>query len=80
MTISSSLEVLQELRRSELYAVRALSALTEETEYLRVDLEEHLARLQVLFGKMAREEVLLRDREALQQGPPRGIGEWLEED
>jgi hypothetical protein len=57
-----------------------LDGLTAEEEYLREALEEQLHGIQVLLDKVAVEEALLRDREALLSDPSAGLGEHLDDD
>ena len=66
---------------SEHYAKRALERLDSSTEYLRDELEDHLARLQTLLGKMNHDEALERDRAfLLSDDPLEGIAEYLGSD
>jgi hypothetical protein len=57
--------VLLDLKRAEQHGRRALDRLTQNTEYLRSSLYEHLHSLQVLIEKVEVEEALRRDRAAL---------------
>ena len=69
------------LKKAESLALYALQELTPATEYLRSDLEQHLASLQVLLGKMEQEENLLQTRDVLlssaPENPPQGLNEWI---
>lgn len=64
---------------AEFHARHALERLDENTEYLRDELEDQLGRLQVLLGKMSRDEALTRDRDFLlsDEPPAEGIAEYL---
>ncbi len=72
--------ILLDLKRSEKYALSALSRIEPVTEYLRSELESHLRSLQVLIEKIEVEEALRRDRAALLSTfppppPDEGLGE-----
>lgn len=58
----------------------ALAALSADEEYLREALEEELHNMQVLLDKVAVEEALIRDRDALLSDPSEGLGEHLDAD
>lgn len=68
------------LKRAEYAAQLALDSLTQDTAYLRDDLEEHLRRLQSLLTKIEQEEHLRRDREVLlslsSDDPEQGLSSW----
>ncbi len=75
--------ILLNLRRVHVALERVLAALTADTEYLRSELEEQCRSLQILLGKMERDKVLRRDRDAVLSSflsHEEGLGEWLTTD
>lgn len=64
------LYVLIDIRRAEQNLDRALAKLTDQTEYLREELEQALQHMRVLLLKTDAEEALRRDRDALLSGFP----------
>lgn len=73
--------VLGHLLEARHHAVCALEQLASGEEYLRDELVDHLARINILLDKMAREDALIRDRDFLHADlSAAGIGEWLGDD